>query len=165
MHLSTRQTVDRQVVRYIVNSREIESTVAVGCGIEAKRAALAGIDVVLAHEFSFGSEFDDLTRVRCVGIHRIPVCHEQMAIWGKTKSQRTAKMRIREYQVALIDRTGTLLRVGDGKYGVIGCRRNKQNVMHTVQSEAGGTQDQRAGICDVRKSACDGDFPLHRQAG
>jgi hypothetical protein len=68
-----RQAVDGQAVRDVVDHGIVERRAFGQAGVESEGAALAGVDVVLAHEMSLLGELHDFARMQRIAVHRIAV--------------------------------------------------------------------------------------------
>ena len=69
-------------------------------GVEPKGSTLGGINIVFAYEVPMRREFDDLTGMKDIGVHRITVGCEQMSVRREPQCQRAPQLRSIEYQSA-----------------------------------------------------------------
>jgi hypothetical protein len=97
-----RQTVDGQAIGHVVDHGEVECRPFPSEGIESKRASLARVYVVFAHELARASEFHDLARMQGVCVRRrIAVRGQQIPVRRKPQCQGSDEMRVREHDIAL----------------------------------------------------------------
>jgi len=119
---------DYHAVGDVIDRREVEASVSIGVDGKAERPTFRRFDVEFPNEYARGGEFYDLARMSRIIFDGIAVGGEQSASRTKDKRQRTAQMRIRKSDRALVH---------------WGRRRRPASVQHLVNSIVSSGRDKK----------------------
>ena len=117
----------------------------------AEPGAVGSIDRELGHELARGRQLDDLARLVRVGVHRVALRRDEIAIRGENEPDGAVEVHgvVRHHvpHAMIACRAGRPL---DREDGVVGRRRHVEDVPRPVEREARRTHDERRRIAAMR---------------